>query len=203
MAKVLMLDQYAGLGGGQRILSDLAGAFRAAGHGVRVMVPGEGATSRLLREEGFSVSHLPLPEMTAGHKTLAEKLSYLAHAKSAAKAIGAALSEEKADLIYANAPRCVLPAVWAGRKAGVRVACGLHLIFRKGLEHRLLKLVLSSARSPASHLLLRCGSPAICPSRRPEGHQGALLGEPARSQGARGTVQGLGRGTGSAVTTWP
>jgi hypothetical protein len=121
MAIVLMLDQYAGLGGGQRILSDLAGAFRQAGHAVRVMLPGEGTTSRLLRDEGFPVFHLPLPEMTAGRKSLAEKLSYLVHARRAAKAITAALGEEKADLIYANAPRCVLPAVWAARKAGVKL----------------------------------------------------------------------------------
>jgi len=167
-----MLDQYAGLGGGQRILSDLAGAFRAAGHGVRVMVPGEGTTSRLLREEGFPVLHLPLPEMTAGRKTLAEKLSYLVHARRAANAIGAALSEEKADLIYANAPRCVVPAVWAGRKAGVGVACGLHLIFRTGLEHRLLNWCF---RQPEVRRVIFCSDAVAQPFAQAAGSKGVKV----------------------------
>jgi len=133
-----MLDQYAGLGGGQRILMDLAGAFRDAGHHVRVMLPGRGTTAEALRADGFQVLPLPLPEMTAGRKPLSEKLLYPMHSRRAARAIEAALKAEPAELIYANAPRCVLPAVWASRRTGVPVACGLHLIFRGGLEHRLL-----------------------------------------------------------------
>jgi glycosyltransferase involved in cell wall biosynthesis len=172
MANVLMLDQYAGLGGGQRILSDLAGAFRQAGHAVRVMVPGEGTTSRLLRDEGFPVSHLPLPEMTAGRKPLVEKLSYLVHAKRAAKAIGLALGEEKVDLIYANAPRCVLPAVWAARRAGVDVACGLHLIFRGGLEHRLLSWCF---RQPEIRRVIFCSDAVAEPFLRAVGPKGAKV----------------------------
>jgi len=133
-----MLDQYAGLGGGQRILMDLAAAFRGAGHEVRVMLPGQGTTAEALRADGFQVLPLPLPEMTAGRKTLREKLLYPLHARRAERAIGSALGSWHADLLYANAPRCVLPAVWASRRTGVPVACGLHLIFRGGAEHRLL-----------------------------------------------------------------
>lgn len=164
-----MLDQYAGLGGGQRILSDLAGAFREAGHEVRVMVPGEGTTSRLLRDEGFPVLHLPLPEMTSGRKKLAEKLTYLIHARRAARAIGEALAEEKADLIYANAPRCVLPAVWASRKAGLPVACGLHLIFRGGLEHCLLSWCF---RRPEVRRVIFCSDAVAEPFRVAAGTKG-------------------------------
>ncbi len=167
-----MLDQYAGLGGGQRILSDLAGAFRGAGHSVRVMVPGEGITSRLLRAQGFPVFHLPLPEMTAGRKTWGEKLAYLLHARRAAKAIGRALAEEKADLIYANAPRCVLPAVWAARRAGVPVACGLHLIFRGGLEHRLLSWCF---RRPEVRRVIFCSDAVAEPFAKAAGVKGSKV----------------------------
>lgn len=167
-----MLDQYAGLGGGQRILSDLAGAFREAGHSVRVMVPGEGITSRLLRAQGFPVSHLPLPEMTAGRKTWGEKLAYLLHARRAAKAIGRILAEERPDLIYANAPRCVLPAVWAARKAGVPVACGLHLIFRGGLEHRLLAWCF---RQPEVRRIIFCSDAVAEPLMKAAGVKGSKV----------------------------
>jgi glycosyltransferase involved in cell wall biosynthesis len=110
--------------------------------------------------------------MTAGHKTLAEKLSYLVHAKRAAEAIGAALSEEKANLIYANAPRCVLPAVWAGRKAGVSVACGLHLIFRKGLENRLLNWCF---RQPEVRRVIFCSDAVAKPFLQAAGPKGTKV----------------------------
>jgi len=54
MARVVLLDQYAGLGGGQRILMDLARALRDAGHSVRVFLPGQGAAEARLREAAGS-----------------------------------------------------------------------------------------------------------------------------------------------------
>jgi glycosyltransferase involved in cell wall biosynthesis len=110
--------------------------------------------------------------MTAGRKTLAEKLSYLAHARRAARAIEVALGEEKADLIYANAPRCVLPAVWAARKAGVRVACGLHLIFRGGLEHRLLSWCF---RQPEVRRVIFCSDAVAEPFLQAAGPKGTKV----------------------------
>jgi glycosyltransferase involved in cell wall biosynthesis len=139
MARVILLDQYAGLGGGQRILMDLAHAFRRAGHGVRVMVPGEGTAARRLEEDGFPVLPLPLPDMTPGRKTLREKVLYPLAARRAAREIGRALGSEPADLLYANAPRTFLPAVLASRRGGPPVACALHLLFTRGLEYRLIR----------------------------------------------------------------
>lgn len=116
--------------------------------------------------------HLPLPEMTAGRKTWGEKLAYLLHARRAAKAIGRALAEEKADLIYANAPRCVLPAVWAARRAGVPVACGLHLIFRGGLEHRLLSWCF---RRPEVRRVIFCSDAVAEPFAKAAGVKGSKV----------------------------
>ncbi|MEW6759013.1 MAG: glycosyltransferase family 4 protein [Acidobacteriota bacterium] len=139
MARVVLLDQYAGLGGGQRILMDLARALRVAGHSVRVFLPGRGAAEARLREEGFSVLPLPLPEMTPGRKPMAEKVAYPLHAWRAASALRTVLAEEPADLLYANAPRTFLPAVLASRRGGPPVVLALHLIFDKGLERGLVR----------------------------------------------------------------
>ena len=169
MARILMLDQYAGLGGGQRVLMDLAWAFRGAGHSVRVMLPGEGRTASDLAAGGFEVMALPLPAMTPGRKTLGEKASYIVHARRAASAIERALGAEGADLIYANGPRTVLPAVWASKKSGVPVACGLHLIFRGGLEHRLLSWCF---RNPAVRRVIFCSDAVADPFREAAGDKG-------------------------------
>lgn len=139
MARVILLDQYAGLGGGQRILMDLASAFRRAGHGVRVLVPGEGTAARRLEEEGFPVLPLSLPDMTPGRKTLREKIMYPLAARRAAAEIVRELAREPADLLYANAPRTFLPAVLAARRGGPPVVCALHLIFSRGMEYRLIR----------------------------------------------------------------
>ena len=164
-----MLDQYSGLGGGQRILMDLAAAFRDAGHGVRVMLPGEGTTSEGLAAEGFSLLSLPLPNMTPGRKPLTEKLTYVLHARRAADAIATALRREKTDLIYANGPRTVLPAVWAAQRTGVPVACGLHLIFRSGLEHRLLSWCF---RKPEVRRVIFCSDAVAEPFSAAAGDKG-------------------------------
>ncbi len=172
MARILMLDQYAGLGGGQRVLMDLAWAFRGAGHRVRVMLPGEGRTASDLAAGDFEVIALPLPAMTPGRKTLREKASYLVHARRAAVAIAGALEAEGADLIYANGPRTVLPAVWASKKSGIPVACGLHLIFRRGLEHRLLSWCF---RSPSVRRVIFCSEAVAGPFRGATGDKGTKV----------------------------
>lgn len=199
MAKVIFLDQYAGLGGGQRILMDLSGAFRDAGHAVRVMVPGEGNAAQALGDAGFPVLPLPLPGMTAGKKPLSEKLAHPLHARRAAAAIVQAIGDGGADLIYANAPRCFLPAVLAARRTGVPVVCGLHLIFRGGLEHWLIRWCF---RQPQVKRVVFCSEAVAQPFRDACGDKGRtvlywvspeFLGNPRTSASARvplGLAQG-------------
>lgn len=139
MAKVIFLDQYAGLGGGQRILIDLARAFREAGDDVGVFVPGDGDAAKALQGDGFSVEDIPLPSMTPGGKALSEKLAYPFQARRVASALVRALASRDVDLLYANGPRTFLPAVLAASRLEVPVACALHLIFRGGLERRLIR----------------------------------------------------------------
>ena len=118
---------------------DLARGFRGAGHSVRVLLPGEGAAEKTLKQDGFQVDDLPLAEMTPGRKTLAEKLAYPFRARRAGEIVVSALGKEGADLIYANAPRCFYPAVLAAKKTGVPAVCGLHLIFTGGEEYKLIR----------------------------------------------------------------
>jgi len=172
MARVVLLDQYAGLGGGQRILMDLALAMREAGHSVRVFLPGQGAAEARLREEGFPVHPLPLPAMTPGRKPLAEKAAYPFHAWRAARALRAALSEEPADLLYANAPRAFLPAVLAARGGGPPVVLALHLIFTGGFEHRLIRWCL---RQKEARKIVFCSGAVAHPFAKDCGAKGVKI----------------------------
>ena len=172
MAHVVLLDQYAGLGGGQRILMDLARAFRQAGHRVTVFLPGKGTASERLEAEGFPVRPFPLPGMTAGRKPIREKLAYPLHARRAAKEVRRFLETDRADLIYANAPRTFLPAVLAARRTGTPLTCGLHLIFERGLEHRLLAWCF---RQPEVRHVVFCSSAVAAPFRTECGSKGRTI----------------------------
>ena len=137
--RIAFLDQYAGLGGGQQVLVDLARHFYRSGDLITVHIPGEGRTSDLLRGEWIDVRDLPVPEMTPGHKPLKEKLLYPPKAYAAAKVLQRDLSETGAEVIYANGPRTFLPAVIAAGELDIPVFCGLHLHFPRGAERRLIK----------------------------------------------------------------
>lgn len=139
MAGILLLDQYAGLGGGQRILIDLASAFRRRVGDVSIMVPGGGVAKKRLVGDGFDVHPLSLKAMTPGKKPLREKFSYFPSARLAAREIEAVVKEKRPQLIYANAPRCFLPAVLAGNRTGTPVVPALHLIFTAGMERKLVR----------------------------------------------------------------
>jgi glycosyltransferase involved in cell wall biosynthesis len=139
MSSIAFLDQYAGMGGGQQVLVDLVRYFRSQGDGVSVHLPGSGATSELLIKEGFAVQDLPLPEMTPGRKTLAEKVLYPLHSRSAARALVRDLIAAPPDILYCNGPRTFLPGILAAKKLGCPVFCGLHLVFGGGAERRLIR----------------------------------------------------------------
>ncbi len=172
MAHVVLLDQYAGLGGGQRILMDLAEAFRQAGHRVTVFLPGRGTASESLESAGFPVRPLPIPDMTPGRKPISQKLAYPIHARGAAKVLRRFLEGDAADLIYANAPRAFLPAVLAARHTRTPVTCGLHLIFERGLEHRLLNWCFG--RPEVRHVVF-CSSAVAAPFRALCGDKGRTI----------------------------
>lgn len=58
VARILFIDQYASLGGGQRILLDVVQAFAEAGHTCHVALPGSGEVTAALDRLG--IEHLPL-----------------------------------------------------------------------------------------------------------------------------------------------
>ncbi len=195
MAGVLLLDQYAGFGGGQRILLDVARAFKHEGRAVRVLLPGHGRVQEALAAENFPVFPLPLTDMRAGRKPFWQKAAYLQHTRRATKTVVAAILEERPEIIYANAPRCFLPAVLAARRTGVPVVCALHLIFTGGLERRLISWCFGQ---PQVKRVIFCSDATAAPFAKACGTKGTklhywvspeFLERPSQRQGSR---KGLG-----------
>lgn len=142
VANILFIDQYATLGGGQRILVDLATAFVKAGHRATVLFPGRGEDSggevtEILRGSGVETGSYALTRLKSGRKSPIEGLRYLATAGRSARSIKAACRGKGFDLLYVNGPRAILPGVLAGRRLGLPVVAAVHLI-HEGAERRLL-----------------------------------------------------------------
>src|SRR4051812_39550152 len=83
MARVLFLDQFATLGGGQRILVDVAEGFASAGHEVLVAIPPATASERAevaAELDLRSIRHVDvnLPSMGSGSKGVRDVLSLAA-----------------------------------------------------------------------------------------------------------------------------
>lgn len=137
MANILFVDQYAALGGGQRILLDLASALIGQGHEVTALFPELGEVSEQLAVAGARIGQFYLGRMRAGEKGVSEKLAYIATALKSTRSISAFAKERGFDLMYVNGPRAMLPGVLAARRLGLPVVAAVHLI-HEGLEQRLL-----------------------------------------------------------------
>jgi glycosyltransferase involved in cell wall biosynthesis len=138
LARVLFIEQYATLGGGQRILIDLVEHLRDSGDICAVCFPGEGPVRSALTFSGIETFSYALPHLSPGRKTKAQQLAFLAGAPRAAREIARAAAAFRADLLYSSGGRPTLPAVLAARRLGLPLVVGIQLIMR-GNERRLLR----------------------------------------------------------------
>lgn len=137
LANILFIDQYAVLGGAQRILVDLATAFASSGHAVTALFPDVGPVTESLAKADVRTGTYRLRPMRAGKKGPIEKLRYFATAARSARTIRAAAGERNFDFVYVNGPRSMLPGVLAARRMHLPVVASVHLI-HEGAERRLL-----------------------------------------------------------------
>ena len=86
---VLLVDQFAELGGAQRCFLDLAPALSAAGWRVTAALPGEGPYAERLRALGAEVELFPMGKYSSGRKGLAEQLRFAAEAPRLARELRA------------------------------------------------------------------------------------------------------------------
>jgi glycosyltransferase involved in cell wall biosynthesis len=113
--KILCLEQFSSLGGGQLSLLDLLPGLRARGWDAVVAIPGEGALSDRVRKLGFEVKTLRAASYANGRKTLMDVTRYACKSPELICTIAQMLSSERIDLLYVNAPRLLPMAAIAAR----------------------------------------------------------------------------------------
>lgn len=149
---ILFLEQYGQIGGGQRILLDLAEAARARGWHVRVLCPA-GPLADAVRAKGCIVRELALPAMPDGPKSLSVLLRAWCASRRAARE-HRALAQE-CDLIVVNGPRTLAIARAWVRSLGKPALVYLHSAYGR-LENFLIRSFLRLPRTcgiaPSTHV---------------------------------------------------
>lgn len=107
--RVLLLDQFSDLGGGQRMLLDLLDALKTCGWEAAVGLPGDGLLSRRARAMGVEVFPIPCGRYGSGRKSPGDLWRFAIEVPRLARRIRKLVREFAPDLVYINGPR-LLPA---------------------------------------------------------------------------------------------
>jgi glycosyltransferase involved in cell wall biosynthesis len=113
--KILFLDQFSEMGGGQRGLLEVVDAITDRGWTARALVPGSGALVEQLRARNVPVEDIPCGPYRSGGKSPADFLRFALDVRQQVRNIDLRLSQERFDLIYVNGPRLLLAATRAVR----------------------------------------------------------------------------------------
>jgi glycosyltransferase involved in cell wall biosynthesis len=107
--KLLIVDQFSELGGGQQCLLDLLPGIKARGWQALVGLPGDGPLVPRVREAGFETVTLDCGPYACGYKTVADAARFLTQLPRLRQRIRWIAERFGADLLYVNGPR-LLPA---------------------------------------------------------------------------------------------
>jgi glycosyltransferase involved in cell wall biosynthesis len=113
LRRLLCVDQFGELGGGQRILLDVVRGAVAAGIDVQVALP-DGGFAEQLREAGVVVHRLNVPSLQGHRKGPTDAARFARSLPGLSHQIRRIASLSGAELVYVNGARVVAPALLAG-----------------------------------------------------------------------------------------
>jgi glycosyltransferase involved in cell wall biosynthesis len=124
--RILCIEQFRELGGGQMCLLDVLPAFRSRGWEPVVAIPGEGALATRVRELNFPVELFDVPAYPSGRKRGVDLLRYATGAPRLIQRIAQLAVLRQADLLYVNAPRMLPVASLAARRRSIPLVFHCH-----------------------------------------------------------------------------
>ena len=143
--RILFLDQFGGIGGGQRILLDLVSGARRAGWGGTLLAP-DGAIHAAALASGARVIPIALPAMHDGRKTPMDYYRALRFSREAAEHFRTRMEEN--DLLVVNGLRTMGVARRWVRECNKPAVLYLHGIFR-GIPRLLIRWFLRCPKTAA------------------------------------------------------
>src|SRR5579862_3153043 len=135
--RILLVDQYGELGGGQRCLLEAAQGFRAANWQVYAAVPPTGPLAAHLAPHCAEVFSLACGPFTPTRKSARDGVLFAAQFPRQVAALRRAIEERRIDAIYVNGAQ-VLPAAALAR-AGRPVVFHCHWVITQALAAALCR----------------------------------------------------------------
>ena len=152
--RVLCLDQFASMGGGQRCLLDLMAKFSSvAGWQVHLGIAGRGPLEAAVRTLGVPFSILPSRSYTNGHKSVTDLPRYLLHTGQLARAIGRLVTAFDPTLLYVNGPRLIPASAIVARSRSLPLVFHCHSRPAQAIANSLLR---TSLRAASAHVIACC-----------------------------------------------
>lgn len=124
--RILCIEQFRELGGGQMSLLDLLPGLRERGWETIVAVPGEGALAKRVRELNCAVELFDAPAYRNGKKRTADMFRYAMHAPKLTERLTELAAMREADLLYVNASRMLPIASLVARRRSIPLVFHCH-----------------------------------------------------------------------------
>ncbi|HZQ50557.1 MAG TPA: glycosyltransferase family 4 protein [Bryobacteraceae bacterium] len=124
--KILCIEQFKDLGGGQMALLELLPGFRERGWEPAVAIPGEGALAKRVRELRCDVELFDAPVYPSGRKRSVDLLRYATGAPSLIQRFTELAAVHQADLLYVNAPRMLPVASLVAHRRSIPLVFHCH-----------------------------------------------------------------------------
>jgi len=156
--RILFLDQYGTLGGGQRVLLDTLSVLDPSQFQATVALNGNGSFRRLLLSSGIPVIDLPLGDYRSGTKTLWDVVQFGPRCLLCSGFLASFIARNRFDLIFANGPRTFPSAILAGRLTKVPVLWHLHNAFPLGTMVKGLSILATGVSQ-----IIACSKSAAAP----------------------------------------
>ncbi|MBU1044917.1 MAG: glycosyltransferase [Candidatus Omnitrophica bacterium] len=136
MKKILFLEQYTKISGGQKVLLSILDGLKSD-YRFCVTVPERGELTEELDKRNIAHQQLAVGYYSLGKKTLLDVLLYLIRLPYLVLRLSRIIKQEKPDLVYANAARTFVCAAIACSLAKVPLVWHVHSIFDKGISRKL------------------------------------------------------------------
>ncbi len=134
--KVLFLEQYAKLTGGQKVLLSLINGLKSY-YDFCVVVPGKGELTKELEHLKIEYIIFPIGYYALGRKTLFDIVNYLVRLPYLTQKLKRLIRERNIDLVYANGARTFVWGTIACSLTKTPMVWHIHSIFAKGLTKKL------------------------------------------------------------------
>ncbi|MBU1087010.1 MAG: glycosyltransferase [Candidatus Omnitrophica bacterium] len=136
MKKILFLEQYSKISGGQKVLLSIIDGLKPE-FSFCVTVPEKGELTRELDKRSIAYQRLAVGYYSLGKKTVLDVILYLLRLPYLVVKLLLIIKQEKPDLVYANGARTFVCATIACGLSRVPLIWHVHSIFDKGISRKL------------------------------------------------------------------